>query len=517
MHLFPKIGPEDPGNLDLTIDRYARANVPSGLPPKQDPRVRVFNFDEVFLGYDEEQAVVEAMRCIHCPSPEPCILGCPLHNDIPGAMLLIEEGRYGEAADVFRATSNFPEVCGRICPQEVLCEGSCTIAGADRAVNIGKLEAFCTDWQRRNEGLPNYVMAAPTGRRAAVVGSGPAGMAVAEELMRNGHEVVVFEEWPKPGGLNVYGIPGFKLSKKIISTKVKWLERYGVQFVCNTRVGKDIQVQELLEEFDAVFLGIGAPVGNKGKLAGEESKGIYQATEFLVRGNLPLEDLPERIRARPEIARHMAVIGGGDTSMDCVRTSKRLQKRLGLPEGEVVDYYRRTESEMPGREEERTHARQEGIQFEFLVSPVRFIGDDEGHVRQIEFERMRLGAPDASGRPRPEPISGSNFTVDADVVILALGYSADTTISVKTPQIKVTRKGLFVVESELTGKTTLEGAFAGGDDVRGADLVVTAIAAGRHAARAMNDYMRALDTPFKSERKEEVRGTVPALETALQG
>lgn len=509
MNRYPKKGPEDPGNLNLTLDRYQRANVPSALPPKQGPQVRVHNFDEVFLGYDEEQAVVEAVRCIHCPSPEPCILGCPLHNDIPGAMLLIEEGRYVEAADVFRSTNNFPEVCGRLCPQEVLCEGSCTIAGADRAVTIGKLEAFCADWQRNHEGLPHYVIAPPSGRRAAIVGSGPASMAVAEELMRDGHQVVVYEEWPKPGGLNVYGIPGFKLSKKIISDKVNWLEKYGVKFICNTRVGRDIQVQDMLKEFDAVFLGIGAPNGNKAKLPGEDLAGIYQATEFLVRGNLPMEDLPERMRSLPEIGRRMAVIGGGDTSMDCVRTSKRLQIRLGLADGQVVDYYRRTESEMPGRDEERHHARQEGVQFEFLVSPLRFLGDANGHVRQIEFERIRLGSPDASGRPRPESIPGSNFIVDADIVVLALGYGPDTTISLKTPEIRVTKRGLFQVESELTGKTTLEGAFAGGDDVRGADLVVTAVSAGRHAARAMDDYLRSLNTPYRIDFQESGTVRVP--------
>lgn len=517
MKTFPKKGPEDPGNLDLTVDRYERASVPSHAPPKQDPHLRVLNFEEVFLGYDEEQAVVEATRCIHCPSPEPCILGCPVHNDIPGAMLLIEEGRYVEAANVFRATNNFPEVCGRICPQEVLCEGSCTIAGADRAVTIGKLEAFCSDWQRHHEGLPQYVIAPATGRRAAVVGSGPASLAVAEELMRNGHAVVVYEEWPKPGGLNVYGIPGFKLSKKIISDKVEWLERYGVKFVCSTRVGRDIQVEGMLEEFDAVFLGIGAPIGNKAKLPGEDLQGVYQATEFLVRGNLPLQDLPARMRSLPEIGKHMAVIGGGDTSMDCVRTSKRLQMRQGMKDGEVVDYYRRTESEMPGREEERQHARQEGVKFEFLASPVRFLGDKDGHVRQIELERMRLGVPDASGRPRPEPIPGSNFVVPADIVILALGYGADTTISTRTPQIKVTKRGLFQVETELTGRTTLEAVYAAGDDVRGADLVVTAVAAGRHAARALDDYLRSLETPFKSSGQErEAEMTTKELAAAGQ-
>ncbi len=511
MEQYPKKGPEDPGNLSLDIDRYERANVPSHKPPKQDPAKRVYNFNEVFLGYDEEQAIVEAMRCIHCPSPEPCILGCPLHNDIPTAMLLIEQGRYVEAAKAFRATNNLPEVCGRICPQEVLCEGSCTIAGYDKAVTIGKLEAFCSDWERRHEGFPIYPIAPRTGRRVAVVGSGPAGMAVAEELVRNGHEIVVYEEWPKPGGLNVYGIPGFKLSKEIIAEKVAWLERYGVKFISNTRVGSDISIQELMEQYDAVFLGIGAPVGNKAKLPGEDLKGIYQATEFLVRGNLPMEDLPQRYRSLPEVGQHMAVIGGGDTSMDCVRTSKRLQKQHGFPEGVVTDYYRRTEAEMPGREEEREHAKQEGVQFEFLVSPVRFVGDEKGHVQQVEFQRMRLGAPDASGRPRPEPIEGSNYTVPADVVILALGYGADTTIGKQAPVIKMTSRGQFIVETELTGATTAQGVYAGGDDVRGADLVVTAVAGGRHAARAMDDYLRGLDTPPKGTNPAPVQAAaVPA-------
>ncbi len=490
---FPKRGAKDPALLDLDeFDRYQRAHIPPGPPPKQDPGKRVLNFDEVFLGYDEEQAIVEAARCIHCPSPEPCILGCPLHNDIPTAMLLIEQRKFVEAANVFRATSNMPEVCGRICPQEILCEGSCTVAGYDRAVNIGKLEAYCADWQRHHVGFPTYRIAPPTGRRVAIVGSGPAGMSVAEELMRDGHECVVFEEWPRPGGLNVYGIPGFKLAKSIIAQKADWLERYGVRFICNTRVGKDIALETLLQDYDAVFLGIGAPIGNKARLPGENLKGVYQATEFLVRANLPMEDLPERLRARPEIGRHMAVIGGGDTSMDCVRSSIRLQKQAGMTEGVVTDYYRRTENEMPGRYEERMHAMQEGVKFEFLVAPVAFHGDESGHVRQLELQRIELGAPDASGRRSPQPVEGSNFCVPADIVVLALGYSPDPTIGDSMPELEKGWKGLFKVETEFTGATNIPGLFAGGDDVRGADLVVTAIAAARHAARAMDDYLRGL-------------------------
>lgn len=505
--MYPKIGANDPGFLNLDrMDRYQRAHIPAGPPPKQDPKLRVLNFDEVFLGYDEEQAVVEAARCIHCPSPEPCILGCPVHNDIPTAMLLIEQKRYVEAANVFRATSNMPEVCGRICPQEVLCEGSCTVAGYERAVNIGKLEAYCADWQRHHEGYPQYEIAPSSGRRVAIVGSGPAGMSAAEELMRDGHTVTVYEEWPQPGGLNVYGIPGFKLAKQIIFEKSQWLEHYGVKFICNTRVGQDISVQSLIEQYDAILFAIGAPIGNKARLPGEDLKGIYQATEFLVRANLPFEDLPQRMRSLPEIGHHMAVIGGGDTSMDCVRSSIRLQRQHGMPDGVITDYYRRTEHEMPGRGEERMHAKQEGVQFEFLVAPVQFIGDADGHVREIEMQRMSLGAPDASGRRSPQPVAGSNFRVPADIVVLALGYNPDPIIVDSVPGLEKGWKGLFKVETEFTGATNLPGLYAAGDDVRGADLVVTAVAAARHAARAMDAYLRGLEglpeaeaTPIEEE------------------
>ncbi len=480
----------DPNTLNLDPDRYERAQIPTGKPPKQDPQVRTHNFNEVFLGYDENQAVVEAMRCIHCPSPEPCILGCPVHNDIPRAMLLIEQGDPIAAANVFRESSNLPEVCGRICPQEVLCEGSCTVAGYDKPVQIGKLEAYCTDYQRRKVGFPSRAVAAPTGRRVAVVGFGPAGIAVAEELAVMGHEIVVYDAWPQSGGLLVYGIPGFKLAKEIIAKKVEYLESLGIRFVGDTLVGQDITIDQLLGDYDAVFLGTGATQGNRAGIPGEELHGIYGATEFLVRGNLPMDILPKNMRSLPEIGKHIAVIGGGDTSMDCVRTSRRLQVQHGLADGDVTDYYRRTEHEMPGRAEERMHAKQEGIRFEYLVAPVKFVGDESGHVRQIELQRMKLGAPDASGRPRPEPIPGSNYLADADVVVLALGYKPDPLIAKKTPDLHVAKGNTFIVPNEDDPMTTRDGVFAAGDDVRGADLVVTAIAAGRKAAYAMNAWLK---------------------------
>lgn len=492
MQRYPKTGYDDPNSLDLKIDRYQRTNIPSFPPPERAPEDR-HNFLPVFLGYGEEQALVEAARCIHCPSPEPCILGCPLHNDIPTAMLLIEQGRYAEAADTFRATSNLPEVCGRLCPQEKLCEGSCTVNAHDRAVNIGKLEAFCADWQRMHEGFPVPNRAKRTGRRVAIVGSGPAGLAIAEQLTIAGHECVVYEEWPKPGGLMVYGIPGFKLGKDLVFEKINFLEAtLGVKFICNTRVGRDLPLADLTRDYDAVFLGIGAPIENKAGIEGEHLTGIYEATEFLVRGNLPMEDLPPSMRSLPEIGKHVGVIGGGDTSSDCVRTSVRLQAQLGIDSGVVTDYYRRTEEEMPGRMEERHHAQEEGVQYEFLCAPVKFIGDASGHVRQMELIRMRLGPPGKDGRRSPIPIEGSNYLVNADIIVLAIGYSGDPDIEKSTAGLKSRKPGIFQVESEWSGKTTLDRVYAAGDDVRGADLIVTAVAGARHVARSMDEYLRHL-------------------------
>jgi glutamate synthase (NADPH) small chain len=494
--IFPLHELDNPETMYLDPDRAERVHIPPGAPPEQSPDERLKNFQMVFTGYDEEQAIIEAMRCIHCPATEPCIIGCPVHNNIPKACYAIEQKRYDDAANIFRLTSNFPEVCGRLCPQEVLCEGSCTVAGYDRAVNIGKLEAFCADWQRNHNGFPPPPETPKTGRRVAVVGSGPASIAVAEQLTRRGHSVVVYEEWPKAGGLLHYGIPSFKLDKGIVQFKVAFLESIGVKFICNTRVGRDILLDDLYQQYDAVFLGIGAPVGNPIKLPGEDLVGVYKATEFLVRGNLPPEDLPEWAKGLPEIAKNIAVIGGGDTSIDCVRTARRLQLQHGFEDGKVVDYYRGTETEMRAREDDLIHAKDEGVIYELLTSPVRFIGDDQGHVRQIEMIRMRTKAPDQSAQRVPSrvriPVEGSNFIVDADIAVLAIGYSGDETIPSKTPALKTRKPGIFEVESEMTGVATLGGVFAAGDDVRGADLIVTAIAAGRKAAESMDSYLQSL-------------------------
>ena len=492
---IPLNEPDNPETLILDPTRAERVHIPAGPPPEQKPAERLKNFQMVFTGYDEEQAVNEATRCIHCPATEPCIIGCPLHNHIPKACYAIEQRKFDEAASIFRLTSNFPEVCGRLCPQEVLCEGSCTVGGYDRAVNIGKLEAFCADWQRNHTGFPIPPIAPPTSRRVAVVGSGPASIAVAETLTRDGHTVVVYEDMPKAGGTLYYGIPMFKLDKRIVQAKIDYLESIGVKFIYNTRVGRDIQLDDLKQQYDAVFLGIGATVGNKIKLPGEDLKGVYQASEFLVRGNLPPEDLPEWFKGLPEIGRTIVVIGGGDTSIDCVRTSRRLQTQHGLPEGTVIDYYRGTEAEIRAREDDLLHAKEEGVVYDFLASPLRFIGDEQGHVRQIEFVRM-MSKPAQQSQKVPSrmriPIPDSNFLVAADVVVLAIGYGGDELIPSKTPALKTTRPGIFEVETDLTGVAMVGGVYAAGDDVRGADLIVTAIASGRKAAQSMDKYLRSL-------------------------
>lgn len=461
--------------------------------PKQDAETRKRNFEETYLGFDVNAARIEAQRCIQCPSA-PCQEACPVHNDIPGAFALLEEGDILGAANKFRETSNLPEMCGRLCPQEKLCEGACVVGFAIRPdgrseppVAIGKLEAFCTDYQRKELGgypLPRY-MPPPTGRKVAVVGSGPAGLAVAEQVALKGHGVTVFEAWPEPGGVLVYGIPNFKMKKSIVDEYLDYLRKLGVEFVCNTWVGRDITIDEMLAgEFDAVFVGTGAGVGNELKIPGEDLEGVHRATDFLVRGNLPPEDLPPHLREPLPKPRKVVVIGGGDTSMDCVRTAVRLGAE------EVTCIYRRTEAEMLGRAEERKNAREEGVQFMMLTVPLRIIGDENGHVTAVECQRMELGEPDESGRRRPIPIEGSEFIIEADTVAIAIGYGADPLVPETTSGLRANRWGL--IEIDEYGRTSRPGVFAGGDNVNGADLVVTALADGRRAAQSILQYLETL-------------------------
>ncbi len=477
----------------MPCDNHRRLEISVIPAPKQKPEERVHNWDESYLGYSLEQAMVEAERCIHCPTA-PCQEACPTGNDIPRALSFLEAGDIDGAAAVFRETSNLPDMCGRLCPQESLCEGSCVVGFAIRPapygkqppVSIGKLEYFIADYQRTHGGIPLPAMQPGSGRRVAIIGSGPAGIAVAEELRKHGHGATVFESWPVPGGVLLYGIPNFKMRKEILQDKIDYLQRMGIEFRCNTRVGEDITIDEIFEEgFHAVFLGTGAPVGGRMRIEGEELDGIYQATEFLVRGNLEPEILPEHMREPLDVAgKRVLVVGGGDTSMDCVRTAIRLNA------SEVTLMYRRTEAEQKGREEERKHAREEGVNFMYLTVPYRFDGAD-GRVTVAECRRMQLGAPDESGRRRPEAVPGSDFRQDVDIVVLAIGYEPDDLLEKTTPGLRTTNWKTVRVDEDYA--TTRPGVFAGGDTVNGADLVVTAMADGRRAAQAIHNYLERLN------------------------
>ena len=476
----------------MPCDNHRRLEIALQPAPKQDPAQRIKNWDEAFLGYELDTAVIEAERCIHCPTA-PCQEACPVENDIPGALLLLEEGDVNAAANVFRETSTLPEMCGRLCPQESLCEGACVVGFAIRTadmgrqapVAIGKLESFITDQQRRSEGFPMPELAPPSGKKVAIVGSGPASLAVAEDLTKEGHSCTVLEAWPEPGGVLLYGIPNFKMRKEILDEKLAFLRNLGIEFVCNIRIGGDVTVDDLFRDgYHAVFIGTGAGVGGQMRIPGEELGEVYQATEFLVRGNLQPHQLPQDMREPLPIGKHVLVVGGGDTSMDCVRTAVRLGA------DSVTCMYRRTEHEQKGREEERRHAREEGVGFQYLTVPTRFLGDN-GRVTAAECVRMRLGEPDESGRRRPEPVPGSEFTVPADTVVLAIGYNADELMEETTPGLH-TDKRSHLIRIQEDFSTSRKGVFAGGDNVNGADLVVTALADGRRAAEAIHGYLQTL-------------------------
>lgn len=477
-----------PSEETLHVDRRNRLRKDPLKTRKQDPHARLGNFCEVSQPLELWEAVLEAGRCLQCEH-HPCTVGCPGHNDIPGALWQLEQGNVMGAAMKFLETSNLPDICGRLCPQEKQCEGACVLDSYSRAIHIGKLEAFCLDYVRKNlGGYPKPELPPWLGTRVAVVGSGPAGLAVAEELVKLGHRVTVFEAWPRPRGLLVYGIPGFKLDKEVVWEKIRWLEELGVEFRCNTRIGRELTADDLLHKhnFDAVFLGHGASAGNRMKIPGEELANVYNATEYLVRGNLPDRLLPESMQGRPHAGKRTVVVGGGDTAMDCVRTALRL-----CPEGEVWCVYRRSEAEMPGRYEERINAREEGVKFEWLTLPVRFIGNENGAVQACECIRMELGAPDEKGRRRPVPIEGSNFVLECDTAVIAIGYSVEDEIAESTANLKTTKWGTIWVNSEEQGETSRQREiWAAGDCVRGADLIVTAMVPARKAARAIHQALQ---------------------------
>lgn len=467
----------------LAIDRKIRTKLPPGGIRLRPPEERVCDFNDVVIPLTEEEAKELASRCVHCPDPAACTVACPTHNDIPSAMWLIEQGEFLEAAKLYRQSSSLPEICGRVCPHEQLCQGSCVMSKHAGPVQTGILEAFVTDYERKM-GLTRIPVGEPTGKRVAIVGAGPSGLACAEQLVQKGHKVTIFDAKPAAGGLLTYGIPNFKLPKDVVFARVGDLEKAGVEFVFNTYIGKDKTIDELMAEgFDAVFIGVGTGIDAKMEIEGEDLPGVYEATEFLIRANVAPEILPPQYAGPPEIGEKVVVIGGGDTASDCLRSALRLGAK------EVTCLYRRTEKEMPGGEKDRKMAKEEGARYMFLTQPVRFIADDNGHLKAVECVRMELGEPDKSGRRRPIPVEGSNFIVEADTAVKALGYWPDPTIGETTPNLETHKWGLIVTNPE-TGETSRPGVYAGGDAVTGPDLVVTAMVAGRKAAASIDAYLK---------------------------
>ncbi len=463
------------------VDRKARRYQLPVEYEKRSAEERVLDFNEVVLGFDAETAKAEATRCLQCPEPQSCLLNCPAGNDIPEALWLISQGDFVGAAKVFATTSPLPEVCGRVCPN--LCQQGCVQSRAFGSVSIGKLEAFAGNIARQAGALAIDVPKEKTGKQIAVVGSGPAGMTVAEDMVKKGHTVTVYEAWPVAGGVLVYGIPSFKLEKEIVQYKIRDLEEAGVQFITSTRIGESITVDDLLHDYDAVFLGTGAGVEASMDIPGEDLKGIFKSTDFLIRANVSAEKLPADRQEKATVGRRVAVIGGGDTAVDCARSAVR----LGAEEVTIV--YRRTEAEMPGNKVERGICLEEGVEINYLQAPVEYIGHGNGAIKAMKVIKMELGEPDASGRRRPVPIEGSEFIQEIDTVLLAVGYWPDPFLGKKTENLATHNWGLIVTDEEV-GATTRQGVFAAGDNVHGPDLVITAIATAHQAADSIEAYLR---------------------------
>ena len=451
--------------------------------PEQEPLVRNKNFDEVALGYTEEIAIDEAKRCLNCRQ-HPCVSGCPVNVRIPEFIAKVAEGEFEEAYKIITSTNSLPAVCGRVCPQEHQCEGKCVRGIKGESVGIGRLERFVADWHAAHAD-PNAKVEKPVsnGHRVAVVGSGPAGLTCAGDLARMGYEVTVYELFHKAGGVLVYGIPEFRLPKAIVAREVAALEEMGVKIVTDAVIGRAISIDELLTEegFEAVFLGSGAGLPRFLGILGENLLGVYSANEFLTRINLMKayrEDYDTPIKHH----KCVAVVGAGNVAMDAARCAKR----LGAEHVYVV--YRRGMEEVPARKEEVHHAQEEEVEFKLLTNPVRVIGDEKGYVTGIECIKMELGEPDEKGRRRPMPVEGSNFVLEVDAMIDALGTSPNPLLRMTTPGLEADKHGCLIADEK--GKTTHEGVFAGGDAVTGAATVILAMGAGKTAATAIDEYIK---------------------------
>ncbi|NWF87512.1 NADPH-dependent glutamate synthase [Candidatus Bathyarchaeota archaeon] len=449
--------------------------------PKQKPEERRRNFNEVALGYTEEQALAEANRCLQCPKPQ-CIQGCPVEIEIPAFIKLIREGKFEEAVKKVKEKNSLPAICGRVCPQEEQCQKFCIVGKVGDPVSIGRLERFLADWERSID-VKALRDAPATGKKVAIIGAGPAGLTAAADLARLGHKVVIFEALHLPGGVLVYGIPEFRLPKSIVRAEVDYIVKLGVELKLGYLIGRTFTIPELLKYkgFDAVFIGTGAGLPQFMGVPGENLGGIYSANEFLIRVNLmksyafPAYDTPIRI------GKHVVVIGGGNVAMDSARSALRLGAE------QVCIVYRRSRDELPARKEEIENAEEEGIICKFLAAPTRFIGDEKGWVKAMECICMELGPPDESGRRRPVPVKGSEFVMDTDTVIVAIGRTPNPIIQSTTAGLEVTKWGTIVTDEN--GKTSLEGVYAGGDIVTGEATVISAMGAGKKAAKAIHEYL----------------------------
>ena len=448
---------------------------------EQDPRVRATNFGEVCYGYDGEEARAEASRCLGCKNPR-CVAACPVGINIPAFIGKVLEGDMAAASAVIAEDSSLPSICGRVCPQETQCEGSCILGIKGEPVAIGKLERYVGDWSLEN-GCKSCDKAPANGHRVAVIGSGPSGLACASDLAKMGYDVTVFEALHKLGGVLVYGIPEFRLPKeRIVAREIDSLRELGVKFETDVVVGRTITIDSLLDDegFDAVFIGSGAGLPRFMGIEGENLNGVVSANEFLTRANL-MRAYDEGYDTPIYVGKRVAVVGGGNVAMDAVRTAKRLG-------AEAAIIYRRSEAELPARREEVHHAKEEGIEFRMLTNPTRVLGTDNGWVRGLNCVEMELGEPDESGRRSPVVKEGSDFELECDVVIMALGTSPNPLLKQTTEGLETNRRGCIVADE--AGATTRKGVFAGGDAVTGAATVILAMGAGRRAARAIDEYIR---------------------------